>query len=258
MAHRTRTPHRFIAALRHGWNSKPTAIVAIVVLAVAVIVVLLSTLLGIVAPVNTDQGLTSKATPNPIASPVAAAGRCDVATTGEATEDVPSDLGGHAGRGGISWPVSATVGPTTEIDGFPACFARTPTGAALAATTSYMGQYDSGHSVRDLLNFYIADGPGKSITVEGTAKGQTPPEQMRAQGLSVTGYSVEAFSQDRAIVDIVFTQPASSTGYFAIPLTMVWTGNDWKASVLDNGELFSGNPLTPSAHDFTTWEVSNG
>lgn len=259
MAPSTRNPDRrgFGQALKRGWNSKQAGIGAIVIVALAVLVVLLATFLGVFAPVKHDSGQGTAANPAPTTS-AAAGGPCNVPTTGQAVQKVPSDLSWHAGRGGITWPTSAAVGPTKKVDGFPACFARTATGAALAATTGYLGQYDTGHSVRELLDFYLADGAGKEIAVDGTVKNQTTPEQMRAQGLSVAGYSVESFTKDRAIVDVVLTQPAGATGYFAVPLTMIWVDGDWKVSVLDNGELYSGNPLTPSQGDFTAWGGSDG
>jgi hypothetical protein len=243
-------------SLKRGWKSKPAAIGAGVVFVLVVLVVLISTLLGVFAPANKGQGGTTEAKPTAAAS--SNGDSCDVATSGQAAQKVPSDLKWHAGRGGVTWPVSAAVGPTKKIDGFPACFARTPTGAALAATTGYLGQYDTGHSVRDLMNFYVADSAGKSLLVNGVVKRQTSPEDMRVQGISVAGYTVESFTKSRAIVDVVLTQPSGATGYFAVPLTMIWVDGDWKVSVLDNGGLYSGNPLTPSAADFTPWGGSDG
>ena len=114
------------------------------------------------------------------------------------------DLTWQTGRGGITWPVSTAVGPTKKIDGFAACFARTPTGAALAATTGYLGQYDTGHSVRDLMNFYIADSAGKPPR-RRRVKRQTSPEDMRAQGISVAGYTVESFTKNSSRLSTSFS-----------------------------------------------------
>jgi hypothetical protein len=238
-----------------AWKSKPAAVGAIVVVVLVVVVVLMATLLGVFAPANSGA---SAGKPAATHSAGRAAGPCSVPTTGQAAKAVPADLTWHAGRGGVTWPVSAAVGPTKKVDGFPACFARTRTGAALAAATAYLGQYDTGHSARQLLNFYIADSRGKHVTVDAVAKQQTAPEDLRTQGISDAGYSVESFTKNRAVVDLVLTQPAGSTGYFAIPMTMVWTGGDWKLSVEDNGQLYSGNPLTPSSGDFTAWGGSRG
>lgn len=243
--------------VKRGWNSKQAGIGAVVVVALAVLVVLLATFLGVFAPANHNDGQGTAVKPAPTTS-AAAAGPCNVPTTGQALQKVPSDLSWHAGRGGITWPVSAAVGPTKKVDGFPACFARTPTGAALAATTGYLGQYDTGHSVRELLDFYVEESNGKTAFVDRTVKGQTTPEDLRSQGIGVAGYSVESFTKHTAVVDVVLTQPSSATGYFAVPITMKWVSGDWKVSVLDNGALYSGNPLTPSNGDFTAWGGSNG
>ncbi|MCY1692981.1 hypothetical protein [Curtobacterium sp. SL109] len=256
MAQRNRNNKGIGDTVRRGWNSKPAAVGAIIVLALVVIVVLLAIVLGVFAPVKNGGAAAPTAANNaPTAAPT---GACDVPTTGAAASAVPSDLRWHAGRGGITWPVSGAVGPTKKVDGFPTCFARTESGAALAATTAYLGQYDTGHSVKELLNFYIEDGPGKADAVDSTVKAQTAPEDLRSQGISVAGYSVESFAKNRAVVDVVLTQPSSSTGYFAVPLTMTWTHDDWKMTVLDNGALYSGNPLTPSEGDFTAWGGSDG
>lgn len=254
MAQRTPNTPGQPGRINRAWNSKPTAIGAGVVLAIVVIVVLIATLLGVFSPVK-NSGAPAASTRSTAAVPAAT---CSVPTGGEATTAVPSDLQWHAGQGGITWPVSSAVGPTTKIDGFPACFARTETGAALAATTAYLGQYDTGHSVRSLLDFYVKDSAGKAAFVDRTVKGQTAPQDLRAQGISVTGYSVESFTKRTAVVDVVLTQPSSATGYFAVPITMTWTGGDWKMTVLDNGDLFSGNPLTPTESDFTAWGGTDG
>jgi hypothetical protein len=256
MAQRKNNTEGFGATVKRGWNSKPTAIAAIVIVVVLVLVVLLSTLLGVFAPANNDN-TAAKPAASTSAEPTSK-GSCDVPTTGQAQQDVPTDLTWHAGRGGITWPVSAAVGPTTKVDGFLACFARTATGAALAATTGYLGQYDNGHSVRELLDFYTKDSAGKAAFVDRTVKGQTTPEDLRAQGISVAGYTVESFTKSTAVVDVVLTQPSGATGYFAVPITMTWSDGDWKMSVLDNGALFSGNPLTPANGDFTAWGGSDG
>ncbi len=111
MAPSTRNTNRrgFGAALKRGWNSKPAGVAAIVVLVLVVIIVLISTLLGVFAPANNgDQGTAGK--PAPTSSTSAAAdGPCNVPTTGQAAQKVPTDITWHAGRGGITWPVSAAV-----------------------------------------------------------------------------------------------------------------------------------------------------
>ncbi|MBF4595678.1 hypothetical protein ITJ58_18100 [Curtobacterium flaccumfaciens] len=243
----------FGAALKRGWNSKAAGIAAIVVIVLVVIVVLISTLLGVFAPANNDDGGTASK-PAPTSSTSAAAdGPCNVKVTDtSSTPRVPSDLTWKTGAAGLTWPVSKSVGPTKTIDGFDACFDRSPLGAALAAQTATYSQYDGKHSVSSALGFYIADSAGKQKSI-ATSEKQPGAADTRAAGINPAGFTVDAFTKDRAEVTLVYSYPSSSTGYIGMPTSLVWTDDDWKISVLDNGELFTGNLTNPSENDFIPW-----
>jgi hypothetical protein len=253
MAPSTRNSNRsgFGTAAKRGWNSKPAGIAAIVVVVLAVLVVLLSTALGVFAPANKGQGNASK--PAPTSSAAGTGGPCNVRVTDKSsTPKIPSDLTWKTGAEGLTWPVSKSVGPTKMIDGFDACFARSPLGAALAAETATYSQYDPAHSVTAALNFYIADSKGKAANVEGTAK-NSDASQLRSAGMNPAGFIVDSFTPNTADLTLVFSTTSTSTGYVGIPCSVRWVGGDWKLSVLDNGELSSGNPTTPSQGDFVAW-----
>jgi hypothetical protein len=238
-------------ALKRGWNSKPAGVGPLVVVVVALLVVLASTALGIFAPVNNGQDDT--AAPQPTKNPAAASGPCNVKVTDtSSTPKVPSDLTWKTGAAGLTWPVSKSVGPTKTIDGFDACFARSPLGAALAAQTATYSQYDGKHSVSSALGFYIADSAGKQKSI-ATSEKQPGAADTRAAGINPAGFTVDAFTKDRAEVTLVYSYPSSSTGYIGMPTSLVWTDDDWKISVLDNGELFTGNLTNPSENDFIPW-----
>jgi len=241
----------FGAALKRGWNSKPAGIAAIVVIVLVVIVVLISTLLGVFAPANTgDQGTASKPAPTSNTS-AAADGPCNLKVTDtSSTPKVPSDLTWKTGQEGLTWPVSKSVGPTKTVDGFDACFARSPLGAALAATTAIYEQYGT-HSAAESLDFYIAESAGKKKSLE-VAPQQSDPEQMRSSGMNPAGFSIDAFTKDRVELTLVYSYPSSSTGYYGMPMTMVWVDGDWKIAVLDNGAT-SNAGTTPSDGDFIKW-----
>lgn len=252
MAPSTRNPNRhgFGQAVKRGWNSKQAGIGAIVVVALAVLVVLLATFLGVFAPVKHDDGQGSAAKPAPTTS-AAANGPCDVKVTDtSSTPKIPSDLTWKTGQEGLTWPVSKSVGPTRTVDGFDACFARSPLGAALAAQTATYDQYGT-HSAAKSLAFYVADSAGKSKTLQIAAK-QSDPGVQRASGLNPAGFSIEAFTKDRVELTLVYSAPSTSTGYFGMPFTLVWVGDDWKLAVLDNGATSTGG-TTPSEGDFVHW-----
>lgn len=253
MAERNRNNKGIGETVKRGWNSKPAAVAAIVVLALVVIVVLLSTLLGVFAPAKNDgQDAANKPAPTQ-STPTSVDGPCNVSVTDSSTTPkIPTDLTWKTGAEGLTWPMSKSAGPTKTVDGFEACFARSPLGAALAAQNAIYSQYDTSHSVAASLNFYIADSKGKAANVEGTAKSSNAT-QMRAAGMNPAGFTVDAFTKNRADVTLVYSNPSTSTGYVGIACSVQWVDDDWKLSVLDNGELSSGNPTTPSEGDFISW-----
>ncbi|WP_316304401.1 hypothetical protein [Clavibacter michiganensis] len=220
------------------------------------VVVLIATLLAIFAPVTDGDDATGPA-PLPTAAPTPStaevAGPCSVAASdASSTPSMPADLTWKTGADGVTWPVSKSVGPTKSIDGFDACFARTPLGVALAAQTAIYSQYDTAHSAADSLSHYIIDSPGKAAAIAGTVKSSSP-EQLRTSGMNPAGFTIDRFTADRADVTLVFSLPATGTGYVGIPCSLQWVNDDWKLSVLDNGQLTSGTPTTPSKGDFVSW-----
>jgi hypothetical protein len=222
-----------------------------VVLVIVVIVVLLSTLLGVFAPANNARGTAG--TPAPTRTTAAAAGPCNVAVTDtSSTPKIPADLTWKTGQEGLTWPVSKSVGPTKTVDGFDACFARSPLGAALAATTATYDQYALGHTTGTSLQFYVAESAGKSKTIALTEQGASAKTE-RTSGLTPAGFTIDSFTKERVNLTLVYSYPQSPTGYFGMPYTMVWVDGDWKISVLDDGALFSGKATTPAAGDFTPW-----
>ncbi|RII94909.1 hypothetical protein [Clavibacter californiensis] len=241
-----------------AWHSKQAKWGAVGVLGAALLIVIAVTVMGIVAPEDASPGGSdpSNADAGVEATPTTAAVDDSVCpeTTADATPHptVPSDLRYQPGTDGLSWPVSPTVGPTKDVDGFDACFAHSRVGAALAAVTTVYSQFDTRHTIGDSLAFYIADGPGKQTAISETA-GKSDPESMLSNGMTSAGFIVDAFSPDQAQITLVYTFPSSPTGYAGIPATMVWVDHDWKIRVLDDGELSAGGGTTPGKGDFIPW-----
>ena len=238
-----------------AWNSRPVFIGAAIVIAIAVLVVAAATITALTSPkgggaTGTKPAASSTSRPD-------TAGGCSVpAGSMSTTPAVPKDLAWKTGADGISWPTSKLFGPTKTESGFDACFAHSPLGAAFAAVTATYSQYDPKHTVQQALGFYIADSEGKAANIAGTAKSFNPA-QLRSSGINPAGFIVDAYTANQAQVTLVDSVTSSATGYVGIPCTMVWHDGDWKLSVLDDGELSSGNPTTPSASDFVAWGGDN-
>lgn len=219
------------------------------VLVLAVIAALVVFLVPLGSPKPADPGATKPTASS--SSPVADGIGCKAPPSDD--RRVPADLRWKVSQG-VTWPVSATVGPTTTTDGFPACFAHSPVGAALAAVTMLYAQID--HSPLSVGKFYLADSPGKSKLLQETKAG-TPSQlksQLESNGISLVGFQVEEYGNKRAAIRLILRIPGSLTGYRGLPYPMQWTNGDWKVYPLDTGS--TGQPSDSEIGSFTYWTAA--
>lgn len=178
-------------------------------------------------------------------------GGCDVpAGDTSAKPSMPKDLRWEAEKG-WTWPVSDTYGPTKTKDGFPACFARSPLGAALTAVS--MNAAGNLINAKRAGEAYILDSPGKKVLLD-----KTPDNAAMTTPVAFSGFIVDSFSKDEASITLVVATAASSSGYAGLPLTFRWVDGDWKLKVLDDGSTFVGQPPTPVKGGFVEWSGTNG
>lgn len=201
--------------------------------------------------------VAATASPAPASSaPTADAG--GVGCTAPPSDDrkVPSDLR-WAAVDGVTWPVSDSTGPTKTTDGFPACFEHSPVGAALAAVTFLYSQIE--HSPLDSSMFYLADSVGKDVVLEQVQGNPASElkESLEENGVTMVGFQIEEYDDDRAAVRLVLRFPGSATGQRGLPFPMVWVDGDWKVKPLDTGS--TGQATDVGATEYTPWTaVSNG
>lgn len=163
---------------------------------------------------------------------------------------MPKDLRWNAEKG-WTWPVSDTYGPTKTKDGFPACFARSPLGAALTAVS--MNAAGNLINARKAGEFYGIDSPGKEVLLA-----KTPDKAAMTAPPSFSGFIVDSFTGNEASITLVVATAASNSGYAGLPLTFQWVDGDWKLKVLDDGSTFVGQPPVPVKGGFVEWSASNG
>lgn len=254
---------RFRRAVSRAWGSRTAAVSAVVVVGLAFLVLIAGVVFAVAAPAHRSSERaagaprpTSAATPTSRPHGAAHRGGCAVPVTDHAAKPAaPTDLQWRAGNGGVSWPESATAGPTQFTSGFGACFEHAPVGAAMAATNGFFSQW-SAPGAAAAYEFYIADGPGKKASVDAIRKGPDSTEMMRDLGISAAGFQLNAYTTERAQVTVVMRAPQSQTGYIGAPLTVVWTGDDWRIQVLDDGNWFAGTGNQITVGSFTPWSAS--
>lgn len=213
----------------------------LVVFVVAILLVML-----LVKPSGQDQ----PSTPVAVESPKEEGGCTVPAGDTSAKPAMPKDLRWEAEKG-WTWPVSDTYGPTKTKDGFPACFARSPLGAALAAVS--MNTSGNLKGARRTVELYAMDSKGKDLLL-----GKTPEAPAGTSPASFAGFIVDSFSKDEASITLVVATAASSSGYAGLPLTFRWVDGDWKLKILDDGSTFVGQPPVPVKGGFVEWSGTNG
>ncbi len=169
--------------------------------------------------------------------------------------DAPADLAWSA-EVGTSWPESATVGPTKDIDGISRCFAHTPIGAALAAVnlTQSVRVADLDRAQQILEVQYVAN-EGRSVAAAGIAKIYADQPPATRQWGRAMGFKILAFSEDQARVLLVenWPQRGQYTGY---SVTLHWVDGDWKIALETTGQPSADGEITVDPDGFTPWEAA--
>lgn len=220
-------------------------------LAAGVVAVIVA--LGVVLSVTGVFGGDAPATP-PAAAPsmsadaeVSVCGLTQVALSGT-LDQAPADTQ-WALVGTLAAPTVPGHGPgVVDEDGFRSCFARTPTGAVVAAANlAALGSYPP---VRDRFNAdAIAPGPGRDAIL---AK---PSAQGAADGprLELVGFALLRYTGDQADIDLALR---TSTGsLLGATVYLAWAEGDWKARVADDGsDLSSVSPIS-SLTAYVPWSA---
>ncbi len=194
-------------------------------------------------------------TPSSEVTELEAQGRCPAVASTDEEAAAPDDLK-WTGAYGNSWPVSATAGPTKEIDGLGYCFAHSPTGAALAAVNLARSfQTADIETAERILDTQYIPGVGTEITRENMREmDKTQPAEGRSWG-RIMGFKVLAYTPEIAQVLVVdhFPQLAQFTG---LAVTLVWSEGDWKVRLNEDGQTSEAGYITVDPDGFTRWEQS--
>jgi hypothetical protein len=185
----------------------------------------------------------------PSASPSAAPSVCGltaVADSGTLTRapDAEWELVGT-----VAAPSVEGMGPGTEDDGLRTCYARTPTGAVLAAANvAAMGS--SAPLVERMTEEMTAAGPGRDAALKNLADdgARAVPSVVRYQ---VRGFRLLDYSGTEASVDLALGVEGGATGSFVLDLR--WEDGDWKVVLTDDGGLGSLPAQVPDLAGYTLW-----
>ncbi|MFC9844398.1 hypothetical protein ACFWFF_03755 [Streptomyces sp. NPDC060223] len=148
----------------------------------------------------------------------------------------------------IMAPTSPSAGPLHTDATMWWCFARTPTGAVLAAHVIPVQL--SGVSWRVIAEQQVVPGKARDAFVANKVRTEETDLEESAVGRFV-GFSVASYSADSATVQLLLTNPMG--GYLSTSVSVRWRDGDWKVALLDDGSLYPSVKNKATNSGFILW-----
>lgn len=196
------------------------------------------------SPSTTTSTDTASSSSSTTASEASMCGLTDVQMTGTVAA-APAATWTLVGT--VAAPSIKDQGPgKVEADGYRSCYARTPTGALLAAANySAIGSY--GPLRKKFYAEATVPGPGRDAllkkTVPGAADGGTR--------IQIAGFRLLRYDGVSADVDLAFRTSSGAIG--ATVVNLQWSEGDWKIRVADDGSELSPFVQLPTLSGYTAW-----
>lgn len=133
-----------------------------------------------------------------------------------------------------------------EEDGYRSCYARTPTGALLAAANyTALGSY--GPLRKKFYEEATVPGPGRDALLRKPITGAGGG----GARIQIAGFRVLRYDGKQADVDIAFRTSSGAVG--GMVLNVAWSGGDWKIRVADDGSELSPVVQLPNLTGYVPW-----
>lgn len=163
-------------------------------------------------------------------------------------DTAPATTWDYAGT--TPFPVSEKFGPADTTDsGIKMCFARTPEGAALAASAgvAYLLNADT---VQPWREYALAAGPIRDQLLSTPSTSEGSPEIRN----EVTAFRLLSYDGDSARVDVGVTVTGNGkTGYLSAVIPLVWEDGDWKVNYSES-DLTARPAQLPNLAGYIYWE----
>jgi hypothetical protein len=145
------------------------------------------------------------------------------------------------------------IGPAREVDGFGECFAHSPLGALYAAENVVAAFTAASQST--VIGALAAPGAARQVAVLAAARGDNRELQQIAGGaLTLIGFAFSSYSPGQADVSVAYEGPTGIQA--AVPLAMVWVGDDWRFVVPPDGADLPASALS-SMDGFIPWTAGS-
>lgn len=232
---------------------------AVAIVALAVVLIVTSQSGPTAGPASSSTGSVAGASSSPpsTGSPSASAsvgpseasvcGLTDIAMSGTVTE-APQATWSMIGA--MAAPSIKGEGPgLTDTDGYPSCFARTPLGALVAASTYLaMGSYDPWR--RKYYERAMMPGRGQEVLL---SQPEGPAESPNGIQVQISGFYVVSYNGQMAEIDLGLLASDGSEG--AKLMSLQWSGGDWKVRLSDDGKELSPLREKHPEDQFIPWSA---
>lgn len=233
---------------RPGWIAAAVVVGLLIIAAVVVWIVSSVSSSGDPDPVPQPSGSSTSA-PAPSKGAEGGSSICglDLVKMSGTLDKAPAATWEYAGT--TPFPVSDKFGPAETTDsGIKTCFARTPEGAAFAASVG-VGYLMNPDTIQPWRESTLAKGPIRDQVLS------TPPTDVSSDVRSqVTAFRLLSYDGDSARVDVGVTVTGNgNTAYLSIVMPLIWEDGDWKVNYSES-DLTDRPAQLPSFAGYIYWE----
>ncbi len=154
--------------------------------------------------------------------------------------------------GRMAAPTAASVhGPKLVDEGLRTCFAHSPVGALYASVNVVATTTDPALWER-LVRKLAVEGQGRDRALEELdSESAAEVENTKIQ---VAGFSFTSYESSAAVINLAFqADSGDAAGFLQLPVSLRWADGDWKFTVADNGDPFTGLGQIPDLSNYVEW-----
>jgi hypothetical protein len=163
--------------------------------------------------------------------------------------------------GGVTWqvhkgmalPISTAAGPMQVSGDTARCYARTPTGALIAAVQ--LGYRSIVATDWRAMATQLADGPGKTAWIRRREASPSPNIAPRGETGQIAGFRFIAYAPNVAVLQIAYrhTLPDQRLPrFFGAVISLSWQG-DWQLKPEGDGSGTSSGPTSNTLDGYIPW-----
>lgn len=159
----------------------------------------------------------------------------------------------------IEWEYAGTIavpaleghGPgVIEDSGLRHCWAQTPEGAVLAAT-SMIASTSSPDLLPEVYQELVVDGELRD-SVLADPEGATSTDGGAGRRATMVGFRLLSYAADEASVDVLISTNTSED-YTSLVIPLLWVDGEWKVNWQSEDEFLSGGAVVSSTSGYVLW-----